>query len=172
MLPADPGWAIYKYFATSSKGSLIWRKALIRALTVIFAIYRTVIVDKRFHVNFLRRSRILDQLTSWALSRSLQSRRILERDPWIVFRNNVVPPSWTLILPESWDESKTDFKGEVDGFKIGEGEGNSSPFHRPSPLVFFVAFQDGSHDQCTSEFSLQTPALQAICPVNCRLSHK
>ena len=38
---------------------------------------------------------------------SLQSRRILERDPWIVFRNNVVPPSWTLILPESWDESKT-----------------------------------------------------------------
>ena len=37
--------------------------------------------------------------------------------------NNVVPPSWTLILPESWDESKTDFKGEVDGFKIGEGEG-------------------------------------------------
>ena len=27
------------------------------------------------------------------------------------------------ILPESWDESKTDFKGQVDGFKIGEGEG-------------------------------------------------
>ena len=26
-------------------------------------------------------------------------------------------------LPESWDESKTDFKGEADGFKIGEGEG-------------------------------------------------
>ena len=36
---------------------------------------------------------------------------------------NAVPPSWTLTLPESWDESKTDFKGEVDGFKIGEGEG-------------------------------------------------
>ena len=50
------------------------------------------------------------------------------------FRNNVVPPSWTLILPESWDESKTYFKGEVDGFK-----------------VFSVAFQDGGHDQCTSE---------------------
>ena len=50
--------------------------------------------------------------------------------------NNVVPPSWTLILPESWDESKTDF-------------------HRPSPLVFFVAFQDGGHDQCTSEFSFK-----------------
>ena len=39
------------------------------------------------------------------------------------FRNNVILPSWTLILPESWDKSKTDFKGEVDGFKIKEGEG-------------------------------------------------
>ena len=47
-------------------------------------------------------------------SLSLQSRRILGRDPWIVFRNDVVPPSWTLILPESWDESKSVFKGEVD----------------------------------------------------------
>ena len=56
---------------------------------------------------------------------SLQSRPTLERDPWIVFRNDVVPPSWTLILPESWDESKSVFKGEVDGF------------------------------QCTSEFSLK-----------------
>ena len=43
---------------------------------------------------------------------------ILERNPWIVFRDDVVLPSWKLILPESWDESKTDFKGEVDGFKI------------------------------------------------------
>ena len=34
-----------------------------------------------------------------------------------------MPPSWTLILPESWDESKSVFKGEVDGFKIGEREG-------------------------------------------------
>ena len=42
-------------------------------------------------------------------SRSLQSRRILGRHPWIVFRNDVVPPSWTLILPESWDESKSVF---------------------------------------------------------------
>ena len=39
------------------------------------------------------------------------------------FRNDVFPPSWTLILPESWDESKTDIKGEVDGYKIEEGEG-------------------------------------------------
>ena len=39
------------------------------------------------------------------------------------FRNNVILPSWTLILPESWDKSKTDFKGEVDGFKIEEGVG-------------------------------------------------
>ena len=45
---------------------------------------------------------------------SLQSRSILERDQWIVFRNDVVPPSWTLIVPESWDESKSDFKGEVN----------------------------------------------------------
>ena len=53
--------------------------------------------------------------------RSLQkSRRILQRDPW---RNDVSPPSWTLILPESWDESKTGIKGEVDGYKIEEGEG-------------------------------------------------
>ena len=36
--------------------------------------------------------------------------------------NNDVLPSWTLILPESWDESKPDFKGEVDGFKIREEE--------------------------------------------------
>ena len=83
------------------------------------------------------------------------------------FQDNVVPPSWTLILPESWDESKSVFKGEVDGFKIGEGEGRGGkillssllpappPFHRPSPLVFLVAFQDGGHDQSTSEFSLK-----------------
>ena len=86
----------------------------------------------------------------------MQSRRVLERDPWIVFRNDIVPPSWTLVLPESWDESKSDFKGEVDGFEIGEGEGRGGkypPLHRPSPLLFFVAFQDGGHDQCTSELS-------------------
>ena len=76
----------------------------------------------------------------------------------IVFRNNIVPPSWTLILPESWDESKTDFKGEADGFTIGKGEGEGegrkkylSPPH-PSPLVISVDFQDGGHNQCTSEF--------------------
>ena len=56
--------------------------------------------------------------------RSLQSRRILQRDPWLFFfRNDVSPPSWTLILPESWDESKTDIKGEVDGCEIEEREG-------------------------------------------------
>ena len=60
----------------------------------------------------------------YSLFFSLQSRRILERDPLFVFGNDVVPPSWTSILPESWDESKTDFKGEVGGFQIGEGEGN------------------------------------------------
>ena len=28
----------------------------------------------------------------------------------IFFRNNAIPPSWTLKLPEGWGESKTDFK--------------------------------------------------------------
>ena len=60
--------------------------------------------------------------------------------------NNVVLPSWTLILPESWDESKPDFKGEV----LRE---RSPP--RPSPLVFSVVFQDGGQDQRTSELSLK-----------------
>ena len=54
---------------------------------------------------------------------------ILGRDPWIVFRHDVVPPSWKLILPESWDESKSVFKGEVDGFKT-----------TPLPLSLFRCF--------------------------------
>ena len=36
------------------------------------------------------------------------------------FGNNVIQPSWTLILL-CWDESKTYFKEEVDRFKIKEG---------------------------------------------------
>ena len=36
--------------------------------------------------------------------------------------NNAILPSWTIILPESWDESKPDFKGKIDGLKIEEGE--------------------------------------------------
>ena len=64
----------------------------------------------------------------------------------ICFRNNVIPPSWTFkILTEGWDESKTDFKGDVDGFNIQE-------IPAPPPLVFSLAFQDGGHDQCTSQF--------------------
>ena len=35
--------------------------------------------------------------------------------------NNAIPSSWTLKLPESWGESKTDFKREVDRSKIKEG---------------------------------------------------
>ena len=31
----------------------------------------------------------------------------------IFFGNNAIPPAWTLMLPESWDESKTDSKGET-----------------------------------------------------------
>ena len=34
--------------------------------------------------------------------------------------------SWTLKLTESWGESKSDFKEEVDGFKIEEGVGQGS----------------------------------------------
>ena len=44
----------------------------------------------------------------------------------ICFGNDVVPPSWTLMLPESWDESKTDFEGELDG--------------PPSSLSLFLCF--------------------------------
>ena len=100
---------------------------------------------------------------------SLQSGRILERDPWFVFGNDVVPPSWTLILPESWDKSKTNFKGEADGFKIREGEVEGRKkfavfssclpappsFNAPPTLLLSVAFQDGGRDQCTSEFPLK-----------------
>ena len=107
----------------------------------------------------------LGYLWAWVPATFVGNKRKIEWDPWIVFRNDVVPPSWTLILPESWDKSKSVFKGAVDGFKIGEGEGTEGkntplsflppPFHRPSPWVFFVAFRDGGHDQCTSEFSLK-----------------
>ena len=52
-----------------------------------------------------------------------------------------------LILPESWDESKTNFNGEVDRFKIGAGEGRKNDarknwamhFGSSSPLVSKVA---------------------------------
>ena len=54
------------------------------------------------------------------------------------------------ILPESWDESKRNFKGEVDGFKIGEGRGGegrgrkNTPFSSlsspPLPLSLFRCF--------------------------------
>ena len=55
--------------------------------------------------------------------------------------NNAIPSSWTLKLPESWGESKTDFKREVDRSKIKEGGGVkigrfSSP-SRPSSLSPF-----------------------------------
>ena len=48
--------------------------------------------------------------------------------------HDVIPPSWTLILPECWDESKTDIKGEVDGYKIEEGEGEEKIQKIFSPL--------------------------------------
>ena len=66
------------------------------------------------------------------------------------FGNNIILPSFTFkILLEGWYESKTDFKGEVDGFNIRE-------IPTPPASVFFLAFQDGGRDQCTSQF-------QAIC---------
>ena len=45
-------------------------------------------------------------------------------------RDNAILPSWTLKLhpiTESWGESKTDFKGEDEGFKIEEVEGINVP---------------------------------------------
>ena len=70
--------------------------------------------------------------------------------------NNVIPPAWTLILPENWDESKTVFKGDADGFKIEEGRGRGEKLLSAPPLlVFSLAIQDGGRVQCTSEFSLK-----------------
>jgi len=55
------------------------------------------------------------------------------------------PPFWMLKLTESWGKSKTDFKGEVGGFKIEEGEGRGGkntlsfpplPLFHPSSLNF------------------------------------
>ena len=58
------------------------------------------------------------------------------------------------ILTEGWDKSKTDFKGEVDGFNIQE-----IPAH--PPLDFSLAFQDGGHDQCRSQFPLNNTCSDA-----------
>ena len=50
------------------------------------------------------------------------------------FGNNIILPSFTFkILLEGWDESKTDFKGEVDGFNIRE-------IPTPPASVFFFGF--------------------------------
>ena len=50
---------------------------------------------------------------------SLQSRHILRCEQWYFFGGDECsPPSCMLKLTESWGKSKTDFKGEVGGFKI------------------------------------------------------
>ena len=49
--------------------------------------------------------------------------RVLASQTWQNQFINAIPPSWTLILPRSWGKSKTNFKGEVDGFKIEERRG-------------------------------------------------
>ena len=84
-------------------------------------------------------------LWAWVAATFIGNKRKIERDPWIVFRNDVVLLSWTLILPQSWDESKSVFKGEVDGFKIGEGgfllsPSLPSPLPPPLPLSLFRCF--------------------------------
>ena len=94
-------------------------------------------------------------------------RRILGRDPWIVFRNDVVPPSWTLILPESWDESKSVFKGKVDGFKIGEGEGRGGK--NPLPLSLFRCF---SRWRPRSMYLLVFVKKRLLCRLSQKVSHK
>ena len=60
----------------------------------------------------------------------------------IFFGSNAIPPSWTLKLPESWGESKTDFKGEVDGFKIEEGGGGGEKKIKKKAGVFCSAVDD------------------------------
>ena len=60
------------------------------------------------------------------------------------------PPSWVLKLTESWGKSKTEFKGEVGGFKIERGEGERRkntlsfpplPLFQPSSINFLFSFQ-------------------------------
>ena len=68
--------------------------------------------------------------------------------------NNDVLPSWTLILPESWDESKPDFKGEVDGFKIREEEeegGKNMPARSHCSFGEPEYQMDGHSDWCGFE---------------------
>ena len=45
-----------------------------------------------------------------------------------------------LILPESWDESKTNFNGEVDRFKIGAGEGRKNDARKKLGDAFWLQF--------------------------------
>ena len=54
------------------------------------------------------------------------------------FGTNALPPSWMLKLTESWGKSKTDFKGEVGGFKIYKGEGERRKTYSllPTPPPF------------------------------------
>ena len=60
-----------------------------------------------------------------------------------------MPPSWIMKLTEGWGEAKNDSKGEDDGFKMEEGEGEervfslslplpSPAFPFPPPLVHFL----------------------------------
>ena len=99
----------------------------------------------------------------------------MQRDPLFFCGNNVIPPSWTLILPGSWKESKTDLKEEVDGFQIVTLTPTSSllsappSFPAPPPLVFSLAFQDGCRDQFTSEILSKKRVLCRL-PMNSNIS--
>ena len=80
------------------------------------------------------------------------------------FGNDVVLPSWTLILLESWVESKTDFKGEIEGFKILEGRGGGGKekirrFLVFPTLVFSLAFQDGGKETTIGGANAFAPSL-------------
>ena len=92
--------------------------------------------------------------------RSLQSRRILQRDPWLFFfRNDVSPPSWTLILYTTrelgWVKNWYQGRGWWVWNRGEEGEKKiqkifsllstlpSPPFPAPPPLVFSWGAVDG-----------------------------
>ena len=67
--------------------------------------------------------------------------------------NNAIPPTWTLKLPESWGESKTDFKGENDGITALFTNTRTLSSKSTFTIVFFAAVNHNyDHKQKTSKY--------------------